>query len=201
MSAKIIIRPYVESDFDEVVELLVESFQQKFASLSGLSSDELPRFLKEMGVMYKKPFEGFMVVEEKGIVIAVMVLEWKGQVRPEEQIHFFSASREYGFFKVVKSVIGFWLLMSNLQQGECYVEHIAVKPEARGKGIGSKLLQWAQRFAEKKGFSIFSLHVAGSNQAARLYEREGFSVAKRKQSRLMKKFFGIYEWLYMVKKI
>jgi ribosomal protein S18 acetylase RimI-like enzyme len=47
---------------------------------------------------------------------------------------------------------------------------IAVKPEARGKGIGGRLLQ--RVFAETSG--MIKLHVENDNPARRLYERAGF---------------------------
>lgn len=51
-----------------------------------------------------------------------------------------------------------------------------IAPEARGKKVGSKLLQFVIEFAKKERFKSLKLDVVDSNQAAiLLYERYGFS--------------------------
>jgi ribosomal protein S18 acetylase RimI-like enzyme len=51
---------------------------------------------------------------------------------------------------------------------------IAIKPEGRGKGIGSKLMEALIAEAKKQGFNALSLSVDPTNAAARLYKRLGF---------------------------
>ena len=52
---------------------------------------------------------------------------------------------------------------------------IAVAPEARGAGIGEKLLAAAERNARRRGRERFRLEVRTENAAARrLYERRGY---------------------------
>ena len=58
--------------------------------------------------------------------------------------------------------------------GECYVESIAVLPAARGKGVGTKLLEWGGDLAREKGADRYTLAVINGNPATRLYERYGF---------------------------
>jgi len=54
---------------------------------------------------------------------------------------------------------------------------IAVAPEARGAGIGEKLLAAAERNARRRGRERFRLEVRTDNAAARrLYERRGYRV-------------------------
>ena len=54
---------------------------------------------------------------------------------------------------------------------------IAVAPEARGAGIGEKLLAAAERNARRRGRARFRLEVRNDNAAARrLYERRGYRV-------------------------
>jgi ribosomal protein S18 acetylase RimI-like enzyme len=61
---------------------------------------------------------------------------------------------------------------------ECYIASLAVLPEARGKGVGTKLLQWAEEVARARGASIMTLGVINGNPASGLYERFGFSIYK-----------------------
>ena len=64
-----------------------------------------------------------------------------------------------------------------LLEGEAYVDWIACAAAARGKGIGSKLLAWADEEAKAAGAKFISLDVMGSNTGARrLYERKGYDV-------------------------
>ena len=60
--------------------------------------------------------------------------------------------------------------------GEAYLEHIAVAAHARGKGVGTKLLEWCEATAKARQARTLSLHVLRGNPAKRLYERYGFVV-------------------------
>jgi len=51
---------------------------------------------------------------------------------------------------------------------------IAVKPNWRGKGVGSTLLDNLMEAAFRLGFTDVSLSVSEDNPAVRLYERKGF---------------------------
>lgn len=64
--------------------------------------------------------------------------------------------------------------------GEAYVEFIATHPDHTGKGIGSKLLQWAFDYSQADDrIHRLSLDVMSRNTGAiRLYERKGFVVKK-----------------------
>jgi len=66
-----------------------------------------------------------------------------------------------------------------VMNGEAYIEFIACHPDHSGKGIGSKLLAWADQFAIEQGCSKLSLEVMTANDGAiRLYERKGYVVMK-----------------------
>ena len=60
------------------------------------------------------------------------------------------------------------------KKGECYIETLAVLPEARGKGVGTMMLEYAESVAVKEGCEVLSLEVLNGNPAARLYSRFGF---------------------------
>ena len=65
-----------------------------------------------------------------------------------------------------------------LQPAEVYVEWIACHPDHTGKGLGSKLLKWAESYAkETVNARMLTLNVMqGNGGAVRLYERKGFVV-------------------------
>lgn len=58
-----------------------------------------------------------------------------------------------------------------------YIYGFRIRPDFRGKGIGSRLLKSVEADLENRGFERISLNVARENEdARRLYEREGYRV-------------------------
>jgi len=66
--------------------------------------------------------------------------------------------------------------LENLAAGTWYVNAVAAFPEARGHGLGSELMRWAERRAADLGLRGVSLIVSDANHGARrLYERLGYA--------------------------
>jgi ribosomal protein S18 acetylase RimI-like enzyme len=66
--------------------------------------------------------------------------------------------------------------LENLAAGTWYVNAVAAFPEARGLGVGSELMRWAERRAVELGLRGVSLIVSDANRGARrLYERLGYA--------------------------
>lgn len=62
---------------------------------------------------------------------------------------------------------------------EYYIDTVCVHPSARGQGIGTKLLQFAEAEGRAKGYSKLSLNVELEKlKAKKLYERMGFVVTE-----------------------
>jgi len=61
-------------------------------------------------------------------------------------------------------------------QPSVHLETLAVAQSAEGNGVGSALMQEAEKMAHKRGATSISLHVFSANSRARsLYERHGFN--------------------------
>ena len=60
--------------------------------------------------------------------------------------------------------------------GEAYIDHVMVSSAARGGGVGTKLLEWAEALARERGATVLALEVLNGNPAQRLYERFGMAV-------------------------
>ncbi len=61
------------------------------------------------------------------------------------------------------------------EKNSFYISAVAVYPDFRGVGIGTKLLNHAGELAKKSGYDSISLHVFEENEEARkLYEKQGF---------------------------
>lgn len=77
------------------------------------------------------------------------------------------------------------------QPGELLMDGIAVAPEARGGGIGTRLLQRLQQFAAEEGYRQLRLDVIDTNPAARrLYERLGFVATRTTSWRPLRRLLG-----------
>ena len=73
------------------------------------------------------------------------------------------------------------LELENLAAGTWYVNAVATFPDARGLGIGSQLMEWAEHTASTLGLRATSLIVSDANLGARrLYERLGYEEAARR---------------------
>jgi len=64
--------------------------------------------------------------------------------------------------------------LHSLSENECYIEMMSVLPEARGGGVGTRLLQFCEARARERGARKLILGVVAGNPAKRLYERFGF---------------------------
>ena len=60
------------------------------------------------------------------------------------------------------------------EKDECYVSTVCVSERARGKGVGTRLLEEAETFARKYQKTRLTLEVLNGNPAERLYRRFGF---------------------------
>lgn len=62
------------------------------------------------------------------------------------------------------------------KRGEFYIETITVSGEARGKGIGGRLLKWCEDKARLHRGMTLALEVLQGNPAIHLYKRFGFEI-------------------------
>eukprot|EP00542_Grammatophora_oceanica_P001668 CAMPEP_0194061736 /NCGR_PEP_ID=MMETSP0009_2-20130614/75441_1 /TAXON_ID=210454 /ORGANISM="Grammatophora oceanica, Strain CCMP 410" /LENGTH=217 /DNA_ID=CAMNT_0038713177 /DNA_START=144 /DNA_END=793 /DNA_ORIENTATION=- len=60
------------------------------------------------------------------------------------------------------------------KEGEMYLDTMVVTKEARGRGVGTQLMNWAEDTARSRGRTKMTLGVVNGNPAQRLYERKGY---------------------------
>lgn len=74
-------------------------------------------------------------------------------------------------------------IVARLFADELHVNNVAVRPEFRGRGLGSALLQSTLAQARKRNAKVAQLEVrAGNEEAQRLYQRSGFAVVGRRKN-------------------
>ena len=94
-----------------------------------------------------------------------------------------------GVWGSMRAVTILALFQRGLRPDQLLMDGISVSPEARGGGIGTKLLDRIKHFAEEEGYRTVRLDVIDTNQAARrLYERQGFVATATSR-------FGYLRWL------
>src|SRR5436190_4262508 len=77
-----------------------------------------------------------------------------------------------------QQIAGF--IVARLFADELHVNNVAVRPEFRGRGLGTLLLQTTLAQAQKRNATIAHLEVrSGNEEAQRLYQRCGFAVVGR----------------------
>ncbi len=199
----ITIRQFKRADLDAVSHILLFSFKNKFHILKNLSNSSIEQMLSDSGFTENMPFEGYFVAESNNKVVGVLLLKWKNQKRLNNpgKMNFISLGSKYGYVNMLSLFFSFSILSEKVLEDECYIEHIAVSPEAQGFGAGRALLQYGQDYIEKKlDQKRYSLHVSANNKSAiHLYEKFGFSVMHVKKSILSGIIFHEKKWLYMVK--
>ena len=65
-------------------------------------------------------------------------------------------------------------MIHECRKHELYIDHLAVTKDARGKGVGTMLLKWAEEIAKERNCNLLTLGVVKGNPAKRLYDRFGF---------------------------
>ena len=102
-----------------------------------------------------------------------------------------TTSTVVGFVQMSKpGVPDFWG-MHTCKDNEVWIDQIGVSSEARGRGVGTKLLKHCEDFARNEaGIEVLTLEVLKGNRALGLYERFGFEkVPEDLLSRCITSFF------------
>lgn len=95
-----------------------------------------------------------------------------------------------------------WLLSRDQAEEGIVVDGLAVRPAARGRGIGAALIEALCLEAEARGYGAIRLDVVEENLRARaLYERLGFKVRARRGGKLTRWLFDFGGFWVMVRRL
>lgn len=113
-----------------------------------------------------------------------------------------SLKQSVGLLAGLRAAMVFSLYERSLQPSELLMDGIAVDPDKRGHGIGTKLLDHLATFAKSSGFDAIRLDVVDTNPRARqLYERNGFVATETVQFSFLRWLLGFGESTTLVRRI
>jgi ribosomal protein S18 acetylase RimI-like enzyme len=196
----------MESDVASIVNDLRINFHDKYSHIfcgkEKIGSRILRDYYNHLGKGY---LDNHIVAEEDGRIIGVIgvLLPHMRMKFPSSTLSFWKAMHLFGLLRGVKVKIAMKIAESDeFDKDSSYVEFLCVLSHYRHHGVGSKLLDEAERFTKSKGFGAISLFVLEKNKVARqLYEEHGYKEVRRINSRIMQFFLGFREMIYMKKPI
>lgn len=173
--------------------IFVEAFQAKIQRLAGTSEGTVQAVADQLDLdMAMAAF-----TPDRLLGIAGFFHEGRhfGNPRPGPCI------RRLGLLRGLLLYLNVWLFVRSAgRPGEFVMDGIAVTADARGRGIGKRLLDAITDFARGHGYHCVSLGVADTNPRAReLYVREGFIPVRTVQYPLANGLFGLSAVTFMRK--
>lgn len=169
----ITIRQAQPQDAHAVVPLIIDAIGEIANRLTGEQSTEAVR--QELTTLFQRDdnrhsYLNTYVATEDGQIVGILV-------------YYYGAHAIAMDANLVK-----WLAAKNApsiiidqeaHEDEAYIDTVCVTPEARGKGIGTLLLQYAEELTKQHGYTKLSLNVETQKEdARRLYERLGFVITE-----------------------
>lgn len=183
-------------DTKKVSELIYETDEDLFLAVLDRDREKAIEKLQSIVETGKNPYghEHIKIASNGNQEVLGILTAFKGEdVKRNEAVKsYFRAVNFFDFLKliIVKPVIDRMIAFADIQHKDYYIGNIAVDPDLRGDGIGSKLIQKAKEDARKMGCDRIFLDVLFSNKKViSWYERHGFRICGQKSA----KKFGINE--------
>lgn len=154
----------------QAVDIFSESFKDKFVYILGdgtYSTDVYKLLLSSDNIFY---------VEENGVLLGLLIFM---KETSKSTITFKKLIKIMGYIKGFATRIKLSPMNHIPEKSDLYIHFIAVAPNMRGQGIGSKLIKEAIRTASDSKQKSVSLQVVNANgRAKNLYEKMGFKTIK-----------------------
>ena len=108
-----------------------------------------------------------------GKLLGILALQWTGVELYDFRVR--SVFRRFSPLRAILILVNMLLLFTPPRKDVLLVDQLAVAPSARGKGVGTRLLETAEAKGRAMGVPKMVLSVLSENVGAiRLYERMGY---------------------------
>ncbi len=174
-----------------IAGIIQEAFWEKKRWFFAKVSKEEATGLMQKSITYRLGF----YYKEEGVVLGCALLSKNGHPHFEAT---WPVRRQIG---IVRSFL--WQVFfaaSPSDKDVLYLQMIATSPEARGKGVGKKMLAHLEVYAARQGFKSLMLDVIDTNlDAIRLYEKVGYKTTQKMKTGFLTRWMGI-EGIHVMKK-
>jgi len=164
-------------DFSHLILLSAPVF---FPSLFGDNvSEVMENLFRYPGNIFSFEHSYFVEMEKK---IAGMVLGYTWKERDQEELNTGFLLFKYLGWDILTRVpylLRVQSILGKLVAGDYYISNIAVYPEFRGCGLGTRLLEKMEEEAVERGCKMIVLDVEADNRGAiRLYQKLGYNAGE-----------------------
>lgn len=186
-------------------------------AVSECEDRSLEAHLNANPIHYLEPLFSTGIALENDKVIGAIVLTVDDE--PDAALSYWEVTRRAGCVPTLLTMCYDQVLEEPLEPHECLIDFLAVSAEARGKGVGAKLIHWAEQAATDilrrrvpeavaDHGVLMTLWVAADNSpATRLYHKESYKVVRRTDESLhacfssciLQRFLGHAVWVKMHK--
>lgn len=180
----IIIRKGRTEDAQDFSQLILLSAATFFPSIFASNTEEVMRkIFQQTGNLFSFEHSYFIEVNDK---IAGMALGYNWEQKRREELHtglLLVKYLKWSFFTRIFYLLKAQGIVGKVSENEYYLSNIAVYPEFRALGLGTKLFSEIKRESEKTKANKIVLDVETNNKkAVRLYEKLGYVIKWRIQS-------------------
>lgn len=202
----IIIRPAIPEDVELAVPLIYSSGPKAFDYVFKSDQNSAQDFLR---YAFVRPGGEFSYQNHSSILLDNEVVGAGAVFTGDDMLRFTLADGKkiVSFYKLkclsfVFSGLSIEGLIKPPRKNEVAIGHLGIHEAARGKGLGTRLIEHLMQSPKIQNQSHYVLDVSEENPRARkLYEQMGFEVAKKCNSNLKNKYSQVVDHYRMEKRI
>ena len=182
---------------DDFANLILYTGEDLFFSIFGKNVKEI---LKKLYIVKRNQFSyeftNFIFFEEK---ISGMVLSYSYDEKSKIDLntgYLLIKIMNLNFLKIFPNLLKSFNVLGKIDKEDYYISNIAIYPEYRGIGLGTKLLNFIEDLAKNRKLKRIVLEVEKKNlNAIKVYENFGFKKEKEIFLKIDRKKFSFYKMI------
>jgi len=176
----------------QAIELYYNSLHQKLKPVFGNKDSAVSYLINNID-----PTKCIFAIDNEEVIGILGIQDINGSFLTPS---FSQMVRKYGFFSSLFRFLLLILMNYDIKPNELHLDGIAVSPNKRGQGIGSRLISEFENYAGQRNIQLISLEVINTNpDAKKLYNRLGFKEIKSSSVWPFTKIFGFSSSTLMTK--